>query len=861
LAVLVLLAGFFAGQARADDAKAQPYIVIVGIDQYKDPQILPRKHAEADAKLLYDVFTNPDYLGIDADHVRLFLGEKDAKRNSQPATKENIIKSLNWVVTNAQKDDLVLFLYFGEGAPVGDRTCYFTVDSTFKDREKTALFAGDIETVLDKLKSQHFCAFIDVNLKGFKAGNEKVTDPDMTKVYRELLGKDDESAPPQSRTLFFANTGMKPSLDLKDNGIFAKVIADGLKGKADTVGYEADGYITVDELVKYVRDTLPNLARTEGKTDDEKGQTPMVVEGHIHDYVLVRNPAITAQTRKRIRAFEEIAKKNNLPKSVVEQGVNYLDHMPKLEAQQNLRKAYQKLADGRATVDEFTKERDSILESMRLAAKDATKYAKTVLSANDTVIQYYYKKLTQSQLVDLEIHGMYRRTDEAVPSAIKEKLEKFKHDEPSREDLQNLLSDARIHLGKREDLEKGKDVTSSLQPMFSKLDRHSDYIDPDLVKKFQEELRGNFSGIGVQIRKNTARDELQVITPIRGSPAYKAKMYAGDIITHIVREVDDKGKPLAEPQMIPTKGLTTQQCVDKIKGLPGTKIKLIVEREGEAKPLEFNLVRGSVEMETVLGYKRNADDSWDYVIDPENQICYIRLTQFQDNSARDMENVLKELNEQMQKLYKSGIRGFILDLRFNPGGLLDQAVKICDLFIDDGMIVTIKPRTGPETSYMAKGKGSYTAFPMVCLVNGYSASASEIVSACLQDHGRALIVGSRSYGKGSVQTILPFETGGRLKITTATFWRPTGRNLNKPSTGGKEEEEWGVKPNRGYSLQLSYKELNDLQDYQRDREIINRPGRPPVTTAPADFRDRQLDMAVDYLRNEIRKTAGKTAQK
>jgi C-terminal peptidase prc len=863
LVVLMVFAGVLAGQARAaDDSKSQPYIIIVGIDQYKDAQILPRKHAEADAKLLYDVFTNPAQLSIDAAHVKLLLGKDDPKRHSEPATKDNVLKSLTWVVDNAKKDDLVLFVYLGEGAPVGDRTCYFTVDSEFKTRDKTALFAGDVETVLDKLKSQHFCAFIDVNFKGFKAGDEKLSDPDLTKVYRELLGKDDESAPPASRTIFFANTGMKPSLDLKDHGIFTKVVADGLKGAADTIGYEADGYITVDELVKYVRKALPDLARGEGKTDEEKGQQPMIVEAHVNDYVLVRNPAITEQTKKRIAEFEAVAKKNNLPKQVVEQGVNYLDRMPKLKAQQSLRKVYQKLADGKVTVDAFNKERDAILDSMKLSVREANVYARDILAANDIIIQYYYKKLTQGQLVESELHGLYKKVDEVLPSNFKDRLDKAKGGDLSREELELLLTDARRHLGSREDLENTKDVTWSLHGLLAKLDRHSDYIDPEAVQKFREDLSGNFQGIGVQIRKNATRDELQVITPIRGSPAYKAKMYAGDIITHVVREVGDDGKPLSVPEKFATKGMSTEDAVKKIKGPKGTKVKLIVEREGEDKPLEFNLIRGSVEMETVLGHKRNPDDSWDYVIDPANQICYIRLTQFQENSARDIEKVLKELNSQMQKLHKTGIRGFILDLRFNPGGLLDQAVRICDLFVDDGVIVTIKPRVGPETSYMAKGKGVWTSFPMVCLVNGYSASASEIVAGCLQDHGRALIVGSRSYGKGSVQTILPFEeTGGRLKITTATFWRPNGKNLNKPSTGGKDEEDWGVKPNRNYDTNLSVKELNDLIDYQRDREIINRPGRPPVVTAPADFQDRQLNQALDYLRKEIKKTASKTAKK
>ena len=263
--------------------------------------------------------------------------------------------------------------------------------------------------------------------------------------------------------------------------------------------------------------------------------------------------------------------------------------------------------------------------------------------------------------------------------------------------------------------------------MLGKLDKHTDYIDPETAEAWGRDVRGNFKGIGVQIRRNNVKDMLQVVTPIMGSPAYKAEMQAGDIITTIIREVDSDGKPLPKPEVISTKGMTTEQAVKKILGKEGTKVKLIVEREGVKDPIEFNLIRGQIEVESVLGHKRNNDDSWNYVIDPENKICYVRLTQFSENTARDLEKVMK-------KLSKAGIKGFILDLRFNPGGLLDSAVKISDLFIDDGLIVTIRPRNGPETSYVGKADGSYASFPMVCLVNGGSASASEIVSACLQDH-------------------------------------------------------------------------------------------------------------------------------
>ncbi|HWY87759.1 MAG TPA: S41 family peptidase, partial [Gemmataceae bacterium] len=554
------------------------------------------------------------------------------------------------------------------------------------------------------------------------------------------------------------------------------------------------------------------------------------------------NPAAYPRAAARLAKFDKLAMDQNLDKSLAEEGHNLLERMPKLEAQQSLRKAYQKLTDGKTELTAFQTERKSILESTVISEKDARDYAAMVLRAVKVVRQGYVNDLTPATLVDSAVRGVFKNLNEKMPSAIKDKLDNIKTMKDA--DLLKLLAEARRHLGKREDLANGKDITYSLHSMLAKLDKHTDYIDPDTVRQVDNDIRGHFSGIGVQIRKNNTKDVLQVVTPIRGSPAYKAKIYANDLITTIIREVDGDGKRLETPETIPTKGMTTEDAVKKILGKEGTKVKLVVEREGAKEPLTFNLIRGKVEVESVMGAKRNADDSWNYVVDPENKICYVRLYQFSHNTHRDLKLV-------MEKLAKAGIKGFILDLRFNPGGLLDSAVKISDLFIDDGLIVTIRPRSGPETSYMGKSEGSYTAFPMVCLVNGGSASASEIVSACLQDHGRAIVVGSRSYGKGSVQTIHPFETGGRLKLTTATFWRPSDRNLNRASTSGKEEDEWGVTPDAGFVLKLSKKEDNDLQEHLREQEIIHRPGYSPTETQN-HFRDRQLDMALDYLRAQIK---------
>jgi carboxyl-terminal processing protease len=191
---------------------------------------------------------------------------------------------------------------------------------------------------------------------------------------------------------------------------------------------------------------------------------------------------------------------------------------------------------------------------------------------------------------------------------------------------------------------------------------------------------------------------------------------------------------------------------------------------------------------------------------------------------------------------------------------LTSAVEISDLFIDDGLIVTIKqPRASRAAPYNGQSEGSYLDFPMVCLVNNTSASGSEIVAACLQDHGRAVIMGERSYGKGSVQNIQPFE-GGELKLTTASFWRPNGKNLNKSSTSGKEDEDWGVSPNPGHALKLSEKEREQLYDHLHEAEIIQ--GRDiQAKEKKTQFKDRQLEKALEYLRGQIKTAAKVTAKK
>jgi carboxyl-terminal processing protease len=318
-------------------------------------------------------------------------------------------------------------------------------------------------------------------------------------------------------------------------------------------------------------------------------------------------------------------------------------------------------------------------------------------------------------------------------------------------------------------------------------------------------------------------------------------MQSGDLITAITRREDDKGRLLDPPEVTSTKGLPLDSVTKRLIGLTRTQVKLTVQRPGVDHPLEFTISRGAIVPETVVGLQRNPDDSWDYFADREKRIGYIRLITFARTTGRDLEAVLKTMTEK-------GLGGLVLDLRQNTGGFLDTAVAIARLFIDSGSVVTLRGRDRRERPYNAERKGSYVGFPMVCLINDITASGSEIVAACLQDHGRATVMGERSAGVASVQNLYDFD-GGQLKVTTDSFWRPSGKGLDKSVTSGKEEEEWGVLPDSAYSFKLPSHEKKELVDHLANSLIIP-PRDRPSQKIDTKFHDRVLEGALEYLREK-----------
>jgi len=841
--------------ARADEpaGKSGPYVVIVGAGEFTDPAIKPRPTADADAKALYDLLVDTQYLDVKPDRVKLLTSKADEKRHGGVANHADIAKAVEAAAAATGKDDLIILAFFGRGATVGDKTVFLTPDTVFKDRGKTGLVYGtDLDAAFKKSRSQKVLLLMDISYKGFDPGMEKVAEPTLTDIDALLFGSEEkeETVRPQDRLMILSGfIGVDP-LAKGDRGLFATVLVDALKGAADKApyndGYESDGRVTVDELVRYLEKEYPNQGRAIGKTDKEKEAQAVPIGARTSHFAITKNPAETAKVQKRLDAFNALAKSGAVNAEIAKEGQNFLGRMHKLKAHQELRKAYQSLADGTIKVDEFTAARDKVLESMKLPAKDADAFARKVNEAIGIVTDVYIKEAFANDLAAAAVRGMFRRTEEPLPPDLDESLKSVKdYTEAKRMDL---LKDARLRLGKREDLDENKDADMAILMLMASLnDPYTVYFDKETVRRMQSALRGRFPGVGIQIRRDAVHNALLVVSPIKGSPAFEGGIQAGDLIVKVVRSVDSvTGEPLPESAQkeYSTKDMKVEDAIAIITGKPKSPITLVVDRNG--KEMTFDLKRDWVNVETVLGVKRDANADWDFVIDEKAKLGYIRLTQFTQSTASDMRTAITGLK-------KNGLNGLVLDLRGNPGGYLTAAVGVCEQFVGKEKIVEVKPRVGGGAGrpriYRGEKAGD-KSFDLVVLINGNSASASEIVSACVQDHERAIIVGDRSYGKGSVQDVLTFsETGGEIKLTIARYYPPSGRNIDKlAAEQDKSITEWGVTPDKGFEVKLTREEQTELDTLMRDLEII--PSATGKKQQVDETKDKQLKAALDYLRKQ-----------
>ncbi len=313
----------------------------------------------------------------------------------------------------------------------------------------------------------------------------------------------------------------------------------------------------------------------------------------------------------------------------------------------------------------------------------------------------------------------------------------------------NLFGDVfeRVRADYVEKPDDSKLIESAINGMLAGLDPHSSYMEPKSFRDMQVQTRGEFGGLGIEV---TMEDGLiKVVAPIDDTPAAKAGVMANDIITHL----DDE----------PVQGLTLNQAVEKMRGPVNTKIKLTIMRKGQDKPIEVSITRDVIRVRAVRSR-------------PEDDVGYIRVTQFNEQTTENLKKAITDLQTQIPA---DKLKGFVIDLRNNPGGLLDQAISVSDAFLEKGEIVSTRGRNAEETQRFNARAGDLTkGKPVIVLINGGSASASEIVAGALQDHKRATVIGTRSFGKGSVQTIIPLGAGnGALRLTTARYFTPSGKSI------------------------------------------------------------------------------------
>jgi carboxyl-terminal processing protease len=361
------------------------------------------------------------------------------------------------------------------------------------------------------------------------------------------------------------------------------------------------------------------------------------------------------------------------------------------------------------------------------------------------------------------------------------------------------------------------------------LDPFSSYIPAEQFGAFQMQLSQEFGGLGIVIEPPSESGRIKIVSTVYGSPAAIAGILPGDQIDTI------NGQSVM--------GQTVQSVSDKLRGKPGTSVELTVLRSSIAEPLAVRIERAIIETESVTGDRRKEDGRWDFLMQADPSIAYIRVEIFGEKTTAELEQALRSVRDKA--------KGLILDLRDNSGGLLPTATDLCDMFLDEGTIVSTVGRFGVVESIRKANLGVEIPvnIPMVVLINHDSASASEVTAGCLQDLHRATIIGERSFGKGSVQNVVQIEGGdAALRLTSAHYLPPSGRNIHRRKDA-KDSDDWGVQPDEGFTVTLDEEQTRKV--FERLRRRSNPTNESKAETDSSLSEDLQLSTAVKFLQQKI----------
>jgi len=395
------------------------------------------------------------------------------------------------------------------------------------------------------------------------------------------------------------------------------------------------------------------------------------------------------------------------------------------------------------------------------------------------------------------------------------------------------ISDFYVRPVREEDL-----FDAAMEGLTAPLDQNSSYIAPPRYSTFRRELGQEFGGIGVHVDFDEETREMVIISPLAGAPAYDAGIQAGDIVLAI--------------DGVQLNGEDFETSLERLHGEKGSPVTLTVKHIGQEEPVDITMTRDNIMVESVMGDTHGAGGMWDFHLADNPRIGYIRVDSFGDRTADDFRAALEQID--------GNADGVIIDMRGNAGGYLDAAIQMVDMFLDEGDIVTTRTRNNRIREVRRASAGPTLVpkdLPIVVMIDRFSASASEIFAAALQDHDRATVVGERSYGKGTVQSIFPLDGDRRaMKITTATYWRPNGTNIHR-FPDSKEEDDWGVTPDDGLTMELDNETLKKIFKARRLRDIDRTNFANPDDAVAReiseeeqellDFDDPQLQLAIEII--------------
>ena len=360
-------------------------------------------------------------------------------------------------------------------------------------------------------------------------------------------------------------------------------------------------------------------------------------------------------------------------------------------------------------------------------------------------------------------------------------------------------------------------IEAAIEGMLGHLDPHSSFLNKKKLKEMKVQTRGEFGGLGIEVTMDRESGLVKVVSPIDDTPAFRAGLMAGDLISHL------DGKPV--------RGLSLSQAVERMRGSVNTDLILTIRRAAQ-KPFDVTLTRARIRIQSVRSRT-------------EGKVGYVRITSFNEQSTKGLQKALKKLKKEIG----AEVKGYVLDLRNNPGGLLDQAVSVTDVFLNQGEIVSTRGRRKESAQRFQATKGDSTdGLPLVVLINGGSASASEIVAGALQDHRRAIILGTSSFGKGSVQTIIPLGQSGAIKMTTQRYYTPSGRSIQAK----------GIDPDiRVQQAKLEFIEQPGRRSEASLRNSLKNENDPRKNKEPKGEKDRKSENLADVKKED--KSAKKTS--